>query len=92
VTDAEKPDFEQNLVDFGSARFTQLRPGQHQVLAAYADQHLDIGNHRNHNLLNASYYGARSAPITDHRSPVRCPSDCSAHWRRRTCETEHGPR
>jgi hypothetical protein len=41
VADATKPDFEQNLVDFRSARFTQLRPGQRQVLATYADQHLD---------------------------------------------------
>ncbi|WP_329159872.1 DEAD/DEAH box helicase family protein [Streptomyces sp. NBC_01717] len=38
---AAKPNFEQNLADFGSARFTQLRPGQRQVLAAYAEQHLD---------------------------------------------------
>ncbi|MFF7543372.1 DEAD/DEAH box helicase family protein [Streptomyces canus] len=38
---AAKPDFEQNLADFGSARFSQLRPGQRQVLAAYAEQHLD---------------------------------------------------
>jgi Rad3-related DNA helicase len=44
VTDAAKPDFEQNLVDFGSARFTQLRPGQRQVLAAYADQHPDTAD------------------------------------------------
>ncbi|KQV11420.1 MULTISPECIES: DEAD/DEAH box helicase family protein [unclassified Kitasatospora] len=36
-----KPDFEQSLADFESARFTQLRPGQRQVLAAYAEQHLD---------------------------------------------------
>ena len=41
MTDAAKLDFEQNLVDFGSSRFTELRPGQHQVLAAYAEQHLD---------------------------------------------------
>ncbi|MFG1849599.1 DEAD/DEAH box helicase family protein [Micromonospora carbonacea] len=41
MTDAVELDFEQNLVDFGSARFTQLRPGQHQVLTAYADQHLN---------------------------------------------------
>ena len=39
MTDAAKPDFEQNLVDFGSARFTQLRPGQRQVLTTFADQH-----------------------------------------------------
>ncbi|MYW98001.1 DEAD/DEAH box helicase family protein [Amycolatopsis rubida] len=39
-----KPDFEQNLVDFGSATFTELRPGQAQVLAAYADQHLDTAD------------------------------------------------
>ncbi|MFD0252084.1 MULTISPECIES: DEAD/DEAH box helicase family protein [unclassified Streptomyces] len=38
---AAKPDFEQNLTDFRSGRFTQLRPGQLQVLAAYAEQHLD---------------------------------------------------
>ncbi|MEW2160464.1 DEAD/DEAH box helicase family protein [Streptomyces sp. NPDC007189] len=36
-----KPDFEQNLVAFESARFTELRPGQRQVLATYAEQHLD---------------------------------------------------
>ncbi|MEU4651698.1 DEAD/DEAH box helicase family protein [Nocardia fluminea] len=41
MTDAAKPNFEQNLLGFESARFTQLRPGQRQVLAAYADQHLD---------------------------------------------------
>jgi hypothetical protein len=41
VADAAKPDFEQNLADFESARFTELRPGQGLVLAAYADQHLD---------------------------------------------------
>ena len=41
LTDAARPDFEQNLVDFGSARFTRLRPGQGVVLDAYADQHLD---------------------------------------------------
>jgi hypothetical protein len=41
VSDAAMPDFEQNLVDFGSSRFTQLRPGQRQVLAAYAEQHRD---------------------------------------------------
>ncbi|MEU8911750.1 DEAD/DEAH box helicase family protein [Streptomyces nigrescens] len=38
---AAKPDFEQSLADFESARFTKLRPGQRQVLAAYAEQHLD---------------------------------------------------
>lgn len=41
MADAAKPDFEQNLADFESARFTELRPGQGLVLAAYADQHLD---------------------------------------------------
>ncbi|MGW1974213.1 DEAD/DEAH box helicase family protein [Streptomyces sp. NPDC001889] len=41
---AAKPDFEQNLADFGSARFTELRPGQRQVLAAYAEQHLDAAD------------------------------------------------
>ncbi|MDG4830027.1 DEAD/DEAH box helicase family protein [Solwaraspora sp. WMMD1047] len=41
---AAVPDFEQRLVDFGSARFTQLRPGQRQVLAAYAEQHLDTAD------------------------------------------------
>ncbi|MGW1438709.1 DEAD/DEAH box helicase family protein [Streptomyces griseus] len=41
---AAKPDFEQNLADFGSERFTQLRPGQRQVLVAYAEQHLDAAD------------------------------------------------
>jgi hypothetical protein len=53
VVHAAVPDFEQRLVDFGSTRFRQLRPGQRHGLAAYAEQHLDIGNHRKHNLLNA---------------------------------------
>jgi hypothetical protein len=44
VTHAATPDFEQNLVDFGSARFTQLRQGQRQVLAAYAEHHLDTAD------------------------------------------------
>lgn len=39
-----KPDFEQSLADFGSARFTELRPGQRQVLTAYADQHVDTAD------------------------------------------------
>ncbi|MFE6801534.1 DEAD/DEAH box helicase family protein [Streptomyces sp. NPDC057681] len=39
-----KPDFDQTLADFGSARFTRLRPGQRQVLAAYAEQHLDAAD------------------------------------------------
>ncbi|MDJ1132019.1 DEAD/DEAH box helicase family protein [Streptomyces iconiensis] len=41
VVYAEIPDFEQNLTDFESSRFARLRPGQRQVLAAYAEQHLD---------------------------------------------------
>ncbi|MGW5740655.1 DEAD/DEAH box helicase family protein [Amycolatopsis sp. NPDC003861] len=44
MTDTAKPDFEQNLVDFGSAKFRELRPGQRQVLTAYADQHLDTAD------------------------------------------------
>ncbi|MEU7753771.1 DEAD/DEAH box helicase family protein [Micromonospora sp. NPDC049171] len=44
MTEAVELDFEQNLVDFRSARFTQLRPGQHQVLTAYAAQHLDTAD------------------------------------------------
>lgn len=38
---AAVPDFEQRLIEFGSTRFTQLRPGQRQVVAAYAYRHLD---------------------------------------------------
>ncbi|MFI9327938.1 DEAD/DEAH box helicase [Kitasatospora sp. NPDC052868] len=39
--DAAKPDFEQNLADFESAKFSQLRPGQKLVLTAYGEQYLD---------------------------------------------------
>jgi hypothetical protein len=35
------PDFDERLAEFGSGRFRQLRPGQRQVLAAYAQHHLD---------------------------------------------------
>ncbi|MCK9876968.1 DEAD/DEAH box helicase family protein [Frankia sp. Ag45/Mut15] len=40
----DAPDFAQRLAAFGSARFTALRPGQRQVLAAYAEHHLDASD------------------------------------------------
>jgi hypothetical protein len=44
VVRAEVPDFEQRLTDFESTRFTELRPGQRHVLAAYAEEHLDTAD------------------------------------------------
>lgn len=41
---AEVPDFEQRLDAFGSAQFATLRPGQGQVLSAYAQRHLDTAD------------------------------------------------
>lgn len=38
--DRTVPDFANRLVALGSARFTELRPGQSQVLSAYAAEHL----------------------------------------------------
>ena len=38
------PDFERTLADFGSAKFSELRPGQRLVLTAYAEQHLDTAD------------------------------------------------
>lgn len=38
------PDFDQRLAEFGSATFTSLRPGQRQVLAAYAEHHVDTAD------------------------------------------------
>lgn len=52
MTQLDLPDFDERLVEFESVRFMELRPGQCQVLAAYAEHHLNIGNHRNHDLLN----------------------------------------
>lgn len=40
MVDVAVPDFDQRLASFGSARFTELRPGQRLVLAAYAEDHL----------------------------------------------------
>jgi hypothetical protein len=40
VPDAQKPDFDQRLADFGSTTFTKLRPGQKLVLDEYAGNHL----------------------------------------------------
>lgn len=44
VTQAAKPNFEQNLIGFGSTRFEELRPGQREVLSAYAERHLDTAD------------------------------------------------
>jgi len=38
------PDFEARLEAFGSVTFKQLRPGQRQVLASYAADHLDTSD------------------------------------------------
>lgn len=38
---AMAPDFDARLTAFGSAAFKELRPGQRQVLTAYAAEHLD---------------------------------------------------
>ncbi|MBA0127286.1 DEAD/DEAH box helicase family protein [Haloechinothrix sp. YIM 98757] len=41
VAHAPVPDFADRLAAFESARFTELRQGQDQVLATYAEKHLD---------------------------------------------------
>lgn len=38
------PDFADRLTALGSSRFTQLRPGQSQVLSAYAAEHLETSD------------------------------------------------
>ncbi|NDJ90740.1 DEAD/DEAH box helicase family protein [Mycolicibacter kumamotonensis] len=38
------PDFDARLKAFGSTTFKELRPGQRQVLSAYAADHLDAGD------------------------------------------------
>jgi len=40
VAQAVVPDFDERLTEFQSATFTRLRPGQRQVLGAYAEHHL----------------------------------------------------
>jgi hypothetical protein len=41
VAHPEVPDFDQRLSECQSTRFAALRPGQRQVLASYAEHHLD---------------------------------------------------
>jgi Rad3-related DNA helicase len=41
---AMAPDFDARLTAFGSAAFKELRPGQRQVLTAYAAEHLDAND------------------------------------------------
>lgn len=42
--DSDATDFAERLGALGSARFTQLRPGQSQVLSAYAANHLETSD------------------------------------------------
>lgn len=44
MTSAAVPDFDARLEAFGSATFKELRPGQRQVLSAYAADHLDTSD------------------------------------------------
>ncbi|MFI6098224.1 DEAD/DEAH box helicase family protein [Lentzea sp. NPDC051213] len=44
MTHPAVPDFDHRLTEFRSATFTELRPGQRQVLATYATQHLDTAD------------------------------------------------
>lgn len=41
---AAVPDFDARLQAFESAAFKELRPGQRQVLSAYAEDHLDTSD------------------------------------------------
>ncbi|WP_101789189.1 DEAD/DEAH box helicase family protein [Nonomuraea indica] len=44
MADSALPDFEERLAAFASSVFTELRPGQKQVLATYARHHLDTAD------------------------------------------------
>ncbi|KMV18296.1 hypothetical protein ACT17_11715 [Mycolicibacterium conceptionense] len=44
MASAAVPDFDARLAAFASARFKQLRPGQRQVLSAYAAHHLNTSD------------------------------------------------
>jgi hypothetical protein len=44
VAQAAVPDFDERLAAFESSTFTELRAGQRQVLAAYAQRHFDTAD------------------------------------------------
>ncbi|NYH92949.1 DEAD/DEAH box helicase family protein [Actinopolymorpha rutila] len=44
MANAASPDFEQNLLEFGSTRFSHLRPSQRAVLASYADRYVETAD------------------------------------------------